>query len=117
MLRGLRFLHGPEPLTVVSIGSRGVAVLEAREGGSAWRENSRCAQGTGNFLQQLVERFGLSVDEAAALAEEVADAAPLSGRCPVILKTDMTHLARSEEHTSELQSRENLVCRLLLEKK
>src|SRR5690606_41930877 len=28
---------------------------------------------------------------------------------------DMDH--RSEEHTSELQSRENLVCRLLLEKK
>src|SRR5690606_20754107 len=27
------------------------------------------------------------------------------------------HRARSEEHTSELQSRENLVCRLLLEKK
>src|SRR5690606_42020707 len=26
-------------------------------------------------------------------------------------------VARSEEHTSELQSRENLVCRLLLEKK
>src|SRR5690606_40876509 len=26
-------------------------------------------------------------------------------------------LARSEEHTSELQSRENVVCRLLLEKK
>src|SRR5690606_40519760 len=28
-----------------------------------------------------------------------------------------TTLKRSEEHTSELQSRENLVCRLLLEKK
>src|SRR5690606_41939793 len=27
------------------------------------------------------------------------------------------HAERSEEHTSELQSRENLVCRLLLEKK
>src|SRR5207302_8894462 len=27
------------------------------------------------------------------------------------------HEERSEEHTSELQSRENLVCRLLLEKK
>src|SRR5256886_12958464 len=26
------------------------------------------------------------------------------------------HLARSEEHTSELQSQSNLVCRLLLEK-
>src|SRR5690606_39561102 len=30
---------------------------------------------------------------------------------------DSTHAPRSEEHTSELQSRENLVCRLLLEKK
>src|SRR5690606_39927043 len=29
----------------------------------------------------------------------------------------VTYSARSEEHTSELQSRENLVCRLLLEKK
>src|SRR5436309_12652418 len=28
-----------------------------------------------------------------------------------------TRVDRSEEHTSELQSRENLVCRLLLEKK
>src|SRR5690606_39641379 len=32
--------------------------------------------------------------------------------------TDLVgYIARSEEHTSELQSRENLVCRLLLEKK
>src|SRR5690606_1416241 len=30
---------------------------------------------------------------------------------------DVTGIQRSEEHTSELQSRENLVCRLLLEKK
>src|SRR5690606_40346690 len=29
----------------------------------------------------------------------------------------LTDTIRSEEHTSELQSRENLVCRLLLEKK
>src|SRR5438445_10157367 len=32
-----------------------------------------------------------------------------SGRCP--------RVSRSEEHTSELQSRQYLVCRLLLEKK
>src|SRR5207302_10548547 len=30
---------------------------------------------------------------------------------------DRHDVVRSEEHTSELQSRENLVCRLLLEKK
>src|SRR5690606_41220212 len=37
---------------------------------------------------------------------------------PVQLLADSSTAAnRSEEHTSELQSRENLVCRLLLEKK
>src|SRR5690606_40549268 len=38
-------------------------------------------------------------------------------RQPVASDLDPTYLVcRSEEHTSELQSRENLVCRLLLEK-
>src|SRR5687768_17882217 len=35
----------------------------------------------------------------------------------VINREDRTQYARSEEHTSELQSRLHLVCRLLLEKK
>src|SRR5690606_9544602 len=34
-----------------------------------------------------------------------------------LLRGEVFELIRSEEHTSELQSRENLVCRLLLEKK
>src|SRR5690606_42148185 len=34
-----------------------------------------------------------------------------------LLEPGLDRAGRSEEHTSELQSRENLVCRLLLEKK
>src|SRR5207302_8304618 len=34
-----------------------------------------------------------------------------------MINPDVADDVRSEEHTSELQSRENLVCRLLLEKK
>src|SRR5690606_39739030 len=34
-----------------------------------------------------------------------------------LVKATNSNGTRSEEHTSELQSRENLVCRLLLEKK
>ncbi len=95
---GARYLLGDGPVTLVSIGSRGFSVLELREGGTqVFRENGRCSQGTGNFLHQLVDRFGLSVEEASALAVGVADPAPLSGRCPVILKTDMTHLANKGE--------------------
>src|SRR5690606_40441726 len=35
----------------------------------------------------------------------------------LLIVVGIYELIRSEEHTSELQSRENLVCRLLLEKK
>src|SRR5688572_33389895 len=41
---------------------------------------------------------------------------PADPRCAVIRVCD-AQLDRSEEHTSELQSQSNLVCRLLLEKK
>jgi predicted CoA-substrate-specific enzyme activase len=98
MRGGYRLLLGDEPATIVSIGSRGFSVLELHASRPpVHRENSRCAQGTGNFLRQLVDRFGLSVEEAARLADGVSDPAPLSGRCPVILKTDMTHLANRGE--------------------
>src|SRR5690349_24191353 len=39
---------------------------------------------------------------------------PRSGERPVVIPLDKPQ--RSEEHTSELQSRRDLVCRLLLEK-
>ncbi|MBK8480688.1 MAG: CoA activase [Proteobacteria bacterium] len=99
--RGYRELRGgkaAQDATLVAIGSRGFSVLELRASGTeVFRENSRCSQGTGNFLRQLVERFDLDVEQASALCADVPDPAPLSGRCPVILKTDMTHLANKGE--------------------
>ena len=56
--------------------------------------------------------------------EQVLDGAPLTGSAaktaptkPEFLRSTSTRTTRSEEHTSELQSRRKLVCRLLLEKK
>jgi predicted CoA-substrate-specific enzyme activase len=100
---GFQHLCGDEPATLVSIGSHGFSVLELREGGHhVFRENSRCSQGTGNFLRQLVERFDLTIEQATDLCADVADPAPLSGRCPVILKTDMTHLANKGESRARI---------------
>src|SRR2546430_8785449 len=42
---------------------------------------------------------------------------PSTGWCVYGSKDISTSIPRSEEHTSELQSQSNLVCRLLLEKK
>src|SRR5688572_33023602 len=41
----------------------------------------------------------------------------VAGRADVARADEQNFVTRSEEHTSELQSQSNLVCRLLLEKK
>src|SRR5690606_40771235 len=63
----------------------------------------------GTQLTQLSMHFGAS-DIHGTLVEE-----RISHSAGALTQTALTR--RSEEHTSELQSRENLVCRLLLEKK
>src|SRR3712207_8127002 len=56
----------------------------------------------------------LDLQIAADARAEIGDAVPVLARGHGVLARP---LPRSEEHTSELQSRQYLVCRLLLEKK
>src|SRR3712207_7925863 len=55
-----------------------------------------------------------SAEELAFLVAHVAGTGPANG---AVTYDDLSSAPRSEEHTSELQSRQYLVCRLLLEKK
>src|SRR5690554_7785414 len=61
-------------------------------------------------LEKFTEATGIEVVYDVYDSNEVLDAALLAGRSGY-------DVVRSEEHTSELQSRPHLVCRLLLEKK
>src|SRR3712207_7116646 len=70
------------------------------------------------LFRSILDPFGVGDDHAAGVGQDVRhdhhpplaeDAVGRGGRRPV--------RPRSEEHTSELQSRQYLVCRLLLEKK
>src|SRR5690606_40180798 len=54
--------------------------------------------------------------KASGISANRCSATP-SASCAFLAYPAATEGSRSEEHTSELQSRENLVCRLLLEKK
>src|SRR3712207_7269876 len=59
-----------------------------------------------------------AVEGMRAVLRPAAPAARAAGRHLVLQSAQAPVLdARSEEHTSELQSRQYLVCRLLLEKK
>src|SRR5258708_21138498 len=57
---------------------------------------------------EAVNRFG---DGLAAIGKEGSE------RKPRLRRRQQSQALRSEEHTSELQSPDHLVCRLLLEKK
>src|SRR2546430_11577786 len=64
-------------------------------------------------LPPLLTALGAAASAAAA---EITSAS--AARSPLGLCVGMAYTTlRSEEHTSELQSQSNLVCRLLLEKK
>src|SRR5258707_5658900 len=56
----------------------------------------------------------ISATAALSIASTASGRSFISSR---ILRNSLRKLSRSEEHTSELQSRQYLVCRLLLEKK
>src|SRR3989449_6261759 len=64
--------------------------------------------GGGDLRTELAEQKDALDQELEAVRREVAELAE---------RMDFAERLRSEEHTSELQSRLHLVCRLLLEKK
>src|SRR3712207_6953014 len=76
---------------------------------SRWLVDGAAAGRRGELLQQRGVRADVALGEPCRRHGE-ADRL-LAGRAVVL------RLGRSEEHTSELQSRQYLVCRLLLEKK
>src|SRR5258707_5421008 len=79
---------------------------------------------SGFAAPRLIALHGL-IDELADLREKITNTIveepPISlsdgGVIAAGVDKDLDDLRRSEEHTSELQSRQYLVCRLLLEKK
>src|SRR3712207_8997162 len=74
---------------------------------------------SGGVDPDLVEG-GASAPTLAEMRHRTARAGALVVEDEVVVAADLPVLAaekRSEEHTSELQSRQYLVCRLLLEKK
>src|SRR5437868_14553762 len=66
------------------------------------------------------EIYTLSLHDALPISSPILLMIPNPSRlhrCPFVGYFERSPASRSEEHTSELQSRFDLVCRLLLEKK
>src|SRR5690606_40312191 len=75
----------------------------------------RSVHGGADLVADLGQEVGLGAQLRADHGVGGVGAGLVAGA--LLLMLAQRHAQRSEEHTSELQSRENLVCRLLLEKK
>src|SRR3989442_10214219 len=84
------------------------------------REPIRLVIAEGHQIVRLgLERFLGSIEDFTVVATATdgpESLAAVRAHAPDVVVLDI-RLSRSEEHTSELQSRPHLVCRLLLEKK
>src|SRR2546430_13339908 len=69
------------------------------------------------FPYTTLFRSGICCKDNTPAAAPPAPPAPARRSRPDFLQEGAAGRERSEEHTSELQSQSNLVCRLLLEKK
>src|SRR5690606_41193345 len=100
----------PATLRTVVPSRGGVPWFRARRWGARW-----CSAG------RLVSFSGSDrVPPSAPAGPRPGEPAPERGGWRLVRQGELRRhgqSARSEEHTSELQSREKLVCRLLLEKK
>src|SRR2546429_813284 len=124
-LRAMRPYLTRSDVTELCVNEPGVAYLETREG---WRRESipfASFDWCRNLAKLVANSTRQRIDEESPL---LSASLPSGERIQVVLPPATTagsvdalargeRCGRSEDHTSELQSRLHLVCRLLLEKK
>jgi len=91
------------PLNVVRVGARGYSVWTRDAAGNvSFAENERCSSGTGETMVKIASRFGLAIEEADALAASATRSTPITARCSVFAKSEMTHFGNQGKPADEL---------------
>ena len=80
------------PLNLLRLTATGYSVLTRDASGRVrYLENEKCSSGTGETMVKIAGRFGLTVSEADALALTAETSIPITARCSVFAKSEMTH--------------------------
>src|SRR5690349_11767127 len=110
-------MHTTAPLMLEVAANSVASALAAQEGGAGRVELCAALELGGitpSYAEIATARDRLAIPLYVLIRPRAGDFLYNDFECEVMLR-DIE--ARSEEHTSELQSRRDLVCRLLLEKK
>ncbi|MDM8517211.1 BadF/BadG/BcrA/BcrD ATPase family protein [Desulfobacterales bacterium HSG16] len=113
--------HGgfSESMNLVSVGARGYSVLSRKPIKTKrnlaffksnnknryhyqYLENDKCSSGTGENIQKIAGRFGLDIKQADNCAKLSDTIIPITARCSVFAKSEMTHYANQGKSTNDL---------------
>lgn len=79
-------------INVVSIGARGYgALVRNAHREIQYIENDKCSSGTGETMVRIAGRFGMTIQEADQAARASEEVIPITARCSVFAKSEMTH--------------------------
>ncbi|MCP4603659.1 MAG: hypothetical protein GY847_24605 [Proteobacteria bacterium] len=91
------------PLNIVRLGARGYSILTLdKDDNIRFEENDKCSSGTGETIEKICGRLGVSLEEAIQSAGSVKESIPISARCSVFAKSEMTHFANQGEPHQKL---------------
>ncbi|MCW5830527.1 MAG: hypothetical protein KIT79_14570 [Deltaproteobacteria bacterium] len=91
------------PVNLVSLGARGYSVFTRNERGHInYIENDKCSSGTGETIVKIAGRFGLDLEEADRIAMAAQAGIPITARCSVFAKSEMTHFGNQGKPTDQL---------------
>lgn len=90
-------------VNLVSIGARGYSILSrSSEGRIQFVENDKCSSGTGETMVKIAGRFGLTIGQADRIAQNADTVIPITARCSVFAKSEMTHFGNQGEASDAL---------------
>ena len=91
------------PINLVSVGARGYSVLTRDERGRVQHiENDKCSSGTGETIVKTASRFDMDLETADRVAFEAEKIIPITARCSVFAKSEMTHFGNQGRPVAEL---------------
>jgi activator of 2-hydroxyglutaryl-CoA dehydratase/predicted nucleotide-binding protein (sugar kinase/HSP70/actin superfamily) len=98
--------HFPDQVNLIRVGARGYSVLSREKTSQNYQyhylENDKCSSGAGENIQKIVARFGLDIAGADQLAQSASKSIPITARCAVFSKSEMTHYANQGKPLADL---------------
>ena len=96
--RGAYHLTG-RPGVLVDFGGQDTKVIRIGDGGevSDFRMNDKCAAGTGRFLEVILARLGVGLDQAPELVARAAGEVAISSTCTVFAESEVISLVAQGE--------------------